>query len=227
MTADRDGTAGPAGPGPDTASERGARVSGASAIFTVGLALAALFGSGVWRVTGGAPDPAGPLDPVEQSALRPGVLPPPVAAGGDRPRYHRLAAVDWSAVPYPLTCPKAAVQVRAAEFADVNGDREPDATVLVRCAEALSGSAPERERADGTTPTGLFVYESGRAGTPRLLAALLRPADRVVATHIRVRATGIKATGFRYSSPRVPRCCPDETVEAGWRWNGAGFTRVG
>jgi hypothetical protein len=210
------------------ASGRGARRRSRLAVAC--LALAALFGSGIWRLTGGAPegsDGAASRN-VEQSALRSAGLPAdmPQLRAGSSPgtRYDRLAAVDWKAVPYPMDCGGRGTEVVDAKFADVDRDRAAEAVVLVRC----STGAEHR-------PTGLFVYdgEAGQAGTPaqrprpRLRATLLKPADRVAATHIKVTAAMIKASGSGYSSASVPACCPDETIEACWRWNGSRFTRVG
>jgi hypothetical protein len=191
-----------------------------SSVVLVCVALAVLFGSGVWRLTVGSDDDADrSASPVDQSARRSASLPaaPESASGqGDRTRYDRLAAVDWNAMRYPMTCRAGGTKVMAAEFADLDRDRAGEAVVLVRC--AAGGE---------TQPTGLFVY-GGKEERPRLLATLLRPSDGIVANHVEVTGRiSVKASGFGYSSAAVPRCCPDETFEACWRWTGSKFTRVG
>jgi hypothetical protein len=183
-------------------------------------ALGVLFGSGLWRATGGADDhtdrDAAVL--IEQSRVRSDALggmdaresaPQPLRAPADA-----LDSIDWSTVRYPMSCPGHRTRVVRSEFADLNRDGAREAAVLVRCATG-----------DDRAPTGLYVYTSGPG--PRLLATLLRPSAALVATRVRATASGIKASGFRHSSASVPRCCADETFEAAWRWNGAGFTRVG
>jgi hypothetical protein len=194
-----------------------------SSVVLVCVALAVLFGSGVWRLTVGSPghgrDDSASL--VDQSARRAASLPAvsdQSPGQGGQTRYDRLAAVDWNAMHYPMKCGTGrtgGTKVMAAEFADLDRDRAADAVVLVRC--AAGGDAQ---------PAGLFVY-SGNQARPRLLATLLRPSDGVVAGHVKVTGVTIKVSGFAYSSGAVPRCCPDETIEACWRWTGSEFTRVG
>jgi hypothetical protein len=192
------------------------------AVVVVCVALASLFGSGLWRATAGSGHHS-PSAALEQASL----LPAPGAAGlaaapenTARLHYGDLAAVDWASVRYPMACAGGKVRVLATELADVTGDKAPDATVLARCATGTH------------QPTGVFVFGAApatagrKAPAPRLLATLLRPAAGVFGDHLAVTASEIRVTGFSYSSAGVPRCCPDQMVEKCWHWDGTRFTRV-
>jgi len=73
----------------------------------------------------------------------------------------------------------------------------------------------------------VFVYgaETGRP-QPRLLATLVRLDQNVLVEQAGVGVEGITVRGYGYSSPNVPRCCPDVHINWRWQWTGSGFARA-
>ncbi|MGH3327061.1 MAG: hypothetical protein ACRDPT_04555 [Streptomycetales bacterium] len=139
----------------------------------------------------------------------------PQATASPTPYYGRLTDVAWPRVDYPMACPGVGFEVLDVEYGDLTADGESEALVHVRCA---SGA--------GSPPSALYVYGRPERGVPQLVAALLGASSGVLVDRIGIEADGISASGVSYSSSDVPRCCPDETFDARWRWTGEGFDRV-
>ena len=71
----------------------------------------------------------------------------------------------------------------------------------------------------GSPPSGVFVVD-GDGAAAKVTATLVRPADEVQLSTVTTTSTGIRATGLGYSTPDVPRCCPDRHVTLDWRLEG-------
>ncbi|MFD3540648.1 hypothetical protein ACFWUQ_14240 [Streptomyces sp. NPDC058662] len=123
-------------------------------------------------------------------------------------------APDAAGATYPLDCKGAAQTVTATAHGDLDGDGRPETVAAVRCA---AGS--------GTPPHAVYVLTRDRtpAAAPRVVATLLDPARRQNVTELTVRDAAVTATLLGYSSPDVPRCCPDLTQHAKWLWTGGKF----
>ncbi|MCP9946399.1 hypothetical protein LUX12_18955 [Streptomyces somaliensis] len=127
------------------------------------------------------------------------------------------SAPDAAAASYPLECAGAPTAVPRAASGDLDGDGRPETVAAVHC---RAGS--------GTPPQGLYVLTraSGAAEGARVVATLVDPADALFVGDLAVRDGLVTATLFGYSSPDVPRCCPDERETAEWRWSGGAFLRT-
>ncbi len=126
-----------------------------------------------------------------------------------------LAGADWAAAPYPMDCGTVGVRVLAVRLAKLTGDGRDEAVVHARC-----------DAGAGSPPSGLYVFTAGAAGAkPRLLATLLDPAADELVSQVAAGPAGVTASGYRYSSDQIPRCCPDETFSHTWRWDGHAFVR--
>ncbi|MFF5856516.1 hypothetical protein ACFY8B_12880 [Streptomyces sp. NPDC012751] len=143
--------------------------------------------------------------PAAQSALGPAGRPAPAAA----------APPSTAGVAFPLECgPVKAIVVKKAT-GDLDGDGRPETVAVVHC------DAPM-----GTPPDGVYVLtRPAGGGAPRVVATLVRPAERLTITAFGVRAGTVSATLLGYSSDAVPSCCPDVKTPAAWRWKGDAFLR--
>lgn len=126
----------------------------------------------------------------------------------------RATAPDASGTAYPLDCKGAPQAVTATARGDLDGDGRPETVAAVRC-----------EAGSGTPPHAVYVLTRDRtaAAAPRVVATLLDPAQRQNVTDLTVRDAVVTATLLGYSSPEVPRCCPDTTQLAKWLWTGGKF----
>ncbi|MEU0051647.1 hypothetical protein [Streptomyces sp. NPDC006309] len=125
------------------------------------------------------------------------------------------AAPGTAGATFPLDCgPVKALVVKKAD-ADLDGDGRPETVAVVHC------DAPM-----GTPPDGVYVLTRSADGKrPRVVATLVRPADRLTVTGFAVHARTVSATLLGYSSDSVPSCCPDLRTPAAWQWNGSAFIR--
>ncbi|MFF4171479.1 hypothetical protein [Streptomyces sp. NPDC001744] len=126
------------------------------------------------------------------------------------------AAPEAAGAAYPLECGKDPRTVAKRASGDLDGDGNPETVAVVRCAPGF-----------GTPPSGVYVLTRGReAGAPaRVVATLVDPGRHQNVTELAVRDGVVLATLLGYSSPDVPRCCPDEEERVGWRWQGGAFVR--
>ncbi|MFJ9806021.1 hypothetical protein [Streptomyces wuyuanensis] len=125
-------------------------------------------------------------------------------------------APDATGVELPLECGGAPTVVVKQATGDLDGDGGPETVVAARC-----------EAGSGTPPSGIYVLAGSRAGEPRVVATLLEPARRQSAGELAVRDGAVTALLLGYSSPDVPRCCPDEREAVKWQWIGGKFVESG
>ena len=103
--------------------------------------------------------------------------------------------------------------VKKKATGDLDGDGKPETVAVVHCAAGI-----------GTPPDGVYVLTRDRgAGKPRVVATLVDPKDRQNVSDFAVRDGAVTATLLGYSSPDVPRCCPDEQHKAKWQWKDGAF----
>ncbi|OEJ27713.1 hypothetical protein AR457_27855 [Streptomyces agglomeratus] len=121
------------------------------------------------------------------------------------------AAPDASSAVFPLDCRGHKPGVVKQGSGDLDGDGRPETVAVVRCVSGI-----------GTPPSGVFVL----TGPSRVVATLVDPADGVGVTDLAVRAGTVSATLLGYSSPEVPRCCPDRRERVKWQWKGGKFART-
>ncbi|KAA6216796.1 hypothetical protein [Streptomyces filamentosus] len=127
------------------------------------------------------------------------------------------AAPDADTAVYPLRCGGGAHTVARRATGDLDGDKNPETVAVVHC-----------EAGSGTPPAGLYVLTRGRGeGAPaRVVATLVDPREQRSVTDLEIREGAVRATLLGYSSPDVPRCCPDEKEQVGWEWTGGAFVRT-
>ncbi|TFE38783.1 hypothetical protein E3E14_27835 [Streptomyces sp. ICN441] len=142
-----------------------------------------------------------------------GLLQPDHARAGQAGGREAAApAPEATGVPLPLECAGAPTVVVERATGDLDGDGGPETVVAARC-----------EAGSGTPPSGIYVLARSRTGEPRVVATLLEPARRQSAAGLAVRDGVVTAVLLGYSSPEVPRCCPDERETVKWRWSGGKF----
>ncbi|RJK93182.1 hypothetical protein [Vallicoccus soli] len=166
------------------------------------------------ELPGPAPGAGGPAAQGPTAEALPGAT----GAGGDPDPSPAWAGTDVAGL-LPVDCGERRVQVREVVEDDLTGDGTPDAVAVARC-DAGAGSPPDA-----------VVALAGPAVAPRLLAVLLPPSRGVLVDGVDVGraadgAATVLVTGTGYSSPTVPRCCPDTTVREAWRWAGTGLRQV-
>ncbi|WP_338675577.1 hypothetical protein V1460_23410 [Streptomyces sp. SCSIO 30461] len=122
------------------------------------------------------------------------------------------AAPDPALVELPLECGGAGMEIVRRASGDLDGDGGPETAVVARC---VAGS--------GTPPDGVYVIARSPTGAARVVATLLDPAERLSVSAFAVRDGAVAATLLGYSSPEVPRCCPDEQEQAKWQWRSGRF----
>lgn len=118
---------------------------------------------------------------------------------------------DAAKADYPLDCgPTVKLLVRMKASGDLDGDGHPETVAVVRCDASM-----------GTPPDGVYVLtQAAGSATPRVVATLVDPKERLTVTKFAVRDGAVLASTLGYSSPDVPSCCPDVKNKAEWRWNG-------
>ncbi|MBW1599403.1 hypothetical protein [Streptomyces sp. JJ38] len=120
---------------------------------------------------------------------------------------------------YAVDCGPWDLEVTDRGELDFDADGRAETVAVVRCATGT-----------GTPPSGMYVVAHGQgapggAAEPRIAAALVEPADHYSVDGFAVRDGRIAATLHGYSSPDVPRCCPDEKLQVTWEWRDGGFSR--
>ncbi|MCP9988652.1 hypothetical protein LUX01_20210 [Streptomyces sudanensis] len=139
------------------------------------------------------------------------------AAGARQEPAAQAPAPDAATASYPLDCAGAPVAAFRTASGDLDGDGRPETVAAARC-----------QAGSGTPPQGLYVLTAaaGSAKGARVVATLVAPADALSVGSLAVRDGLVTATLFGYSSPDVPRCCPDEREAVTWRWSGGTFLRT-
>ncbi|MEU5683167.1 hypothetical protein [Streptomyces venezuelae] len=133
------------------------------------------------------------------------------AAGAPVP----VPAPDPAAVDFPIACGPVDPVVKKKASGDLDGDGRPETVAVVHC-----------EAGSGTPPDGVYVITRPKTGKPRVVATLLDPEDRQNVTGLALRDGAVTATLLGYSSPDVPRCCPDRKDKAKWQWKDGTFERT-
>ncbi|MFF5536041.1 hypothetical protein ACFY71_26755 [Streptomyces cinerochromogenes] len=151
------------------------------------------------------------------SVVQPGAATAAQSAPGTTGRTAPAAAAPPSTtgVKFPLDCGPVKAVVAKKATGDLDGDGRPETVAVVHC------DAPM-----GTPPDGVYVLtRAADGGTPRVVATLVEPRERLTVTDFTLRAQAVSATLLGYSSDTVPSCCPDVKTPAKWRWNGNAFLR--
>ncbi|MEX0168164.1 hypothetical protein [Streptomyces sp. LMG1-1-1.1] len=149
-----------------------------------------------------------------------GLLQPGAAgAAGAAPAAPRPApAPEAAGADYPLDCGGGARTVAKRATGDLDGDGNPETVAVVHC-----------EAGSGNPPHGLYVLTRGKGkdAPARVVATLVEPGLHQNVTELSVRDGAVHATLLGYSTPDVPRCCPDENEQVSWHWQGGAFVRAG
>ncbi|MGF1428739.1 hypothetical protein [Kitasatospora sp. LaBMicrA B282] len=128
------------------------------------------------------------------------------ATGADTP--HALPAAqapDPTRAQLPLDCGPMPTAVSVSFAADL-GDGTPATVVAAHC-----------QAGSGTAPDGVFVLTPGPDGTPQVRTTLLRWQEGFTVTRLALRSDGtVTAAAQGFSTPDVPRCCPDLNVLFDW-----------
>ncbi|MEU6773983.1 hypothetical protein [Streptomyces sp. NPDC046759] len=151
------------------------------------------------------------------SVVQPGSATAAQAATGTRTESApaALAPPSTTGVAFPLQCGPVKVVVAKKATGDLDGDGRPETVAVVHCDSAM-----------GTPPDAVYVLtRSPDSTTPRVVATLVDPKDRLTVTDFSVRSGTVGATLLGYSSDAVPNCCPDVRTPAKWHWNGSAFIR--
>ncbi|MEV3870399.1 hypothetical protein [Streptomyces sp. NPDC049906] len=148
------------------------------------------------------------LQPDPATAVQPG------RSAAEAPRAPGPAP-DPADVTFPIDCGPVTVRVIKKATGDLDGDGSPETVAVARCDTAM-----------GTPPNGVYVLTRGRVpgADPRVVATLVRPAERLNVAELGVRAGSVTATLLGYSSREVPNCCPDERRRTTWTWRDGRFT---
>ncbi|MGV4987230.1 hypothetical protein ACVB8X_14790 [Streptomyces sp. NRAIS4] len=151
------------------------------------------------------------------SVVQPGSATAAQAAGGTQNKSAPAAVAPpgTTGVDFPLQCGPVKAVVAKKASGDLDGDGRPETVAVVHCDSAM-----------GTPPDGVYVLtRSTDSATPRVVATLVDPKDRLTVTDFSLRAGTVAATLLGYSSDAVPNCCPDLKTPATWHWNGNVFIR--
>ncbi|MEV7193060.1 hypothetical protein AB0N81_14855 [Streptomyces sp. NPDC093510] len=124
-------------------------------------------------------------------------------------------APDPASVDFPIACGPVEPVVKKKASGDLDGDGRPETVAVVHC-----------QAGSGTPPDGIYVITRSGTGKPRVVATLVDPKDRLSVSDFAVREGTVTATLLGYSSPDVPRCCPDQQDKAKWQWKDGTFERA-
>ncbi|MGK5500394.1 hypothetical protein [Streptomyces sp. URMC 125] len=121
---------------------------------------------------------------------------------------------DADTARYPLDCGPVEAQVVDRATADLDGDGRAETVAVVRCAAGI-----------GTPPSGVYVlaHPAAAGERPRIAETLVDPGEGMTVQDLAVRGRTISARLLGYSSPDVPRCCPDRARDVEWDWRGGKF----
>jgi hypothetical protein len=150
------------------------------------------------------------------SVVQPGSATAAQSATGTHTKSAAVAAPSTTGVDFPLQCGPVKAVVAKKATGDLDGDGRPETVAVVHCDSAM-----------GTPPDGVYVLTRPTdGGTPRIVATLVDPKDRLTATDLSVHTRTVGATLLGYSSDAVPNCCPDLKTPTAWHWNGTAFLRT-
>ena len=113
----------------------------------------------------------------------------------------------------PLGCPPAtAVLVLQRAVVDLG---TPATVVVARC-----------DSGAGSPPSGVYVV-AGDDTAAHVTATLVSPSDAVQVSGLSTSGGVVTVTGRGYSTPDVPRCCPDRDVALRWHVVSGQLARLG
>ncbi|MDJ1132215.1 hypothetical protein [Streptomyces iconiensis] len=125
-------------------------------------------------------------------------------------------APDPGAAHYPMDCGGASARTDVLDkgTADFDGDGLAETVAVVRC-----------KAEGGTPPSAVFVlaHPAHKGAPPRIVATLVRQKERMSVKDFTTGAGTVSATLLGYSSPDVPRCCPDKQRKVKWEWKNGKF----
>lgn len=134
-------------------------------------------------------------------------------AGASAPASSSPALVPGALLHGPLGCPSAtAVLVLQRVLVDLG---TPATVVVARC-----------DSGAGSPPSGVYVV-AGDDAAAHVTATLVSPADAVQVSGLSTTGGVVTVTGRGYSTPDVPRCCPDTDVALRWHVVSGQLVRVG
>ncbi|MFH0245110.1 hypothetical protein ACGRHY_22430 [Streptomyces sp. HK10] len=121
---------------------------------------------------------------------------------------------DADTARYPLECGPVEAEVTDRAAVDFDGDGRAETVAVVRCAAGI-----------GTPPSGVYVlaHPAHEGGGPRIAETLVEPGEGMAVQDLAVRDRTVSARLLGYSSPDVPRCCPDKARDVEWEWRGGKF----
>jgi hypothetical protein len=122
------------------------------------------------------------------------------------------ALVPGQTLHSPLGCP-AAIGVLVLQRLAVQLDHAYT-VVVARC-----------DSGAGSPPSGVFLVAGGGSDA-RVAQTLVQPGQELQVSALTIAADGIAVTATGYSSPQVPRCCPDRAVTLTWRRTGDSLVLV-
>ncbi len=137
-----------------------------------------------------------------------GSTPAGSASGASQP-----AVIPPALFQAPLQCPTGTDALILQRVPIMLG--HPATIVVARC-----------DSGAGSPPSGVFVVDGADAAAT-VTATLVRPSAQVEISSVTVTANRLRATGMGYSSPDVPRCCPDRNVTLEWRIDGSRLVVAG
>ncbi|MFE5333957.1 hypothetical protein ACFRCG_46950 [Embleya sp. NPDC056575] len=143
--------------------------------------------------------PAGPPTETVQAA--------PLA--GNRRPTGGPGATEVAGLALPLDCPGVGTRVHSVLT-------DPDGPTVVRVTCAAGSGSP---------PSALLAY-AWDAGAPRLVATLLGTDEGLLVDDLTRAGDTITAHAQGWSTPDVPRCCPDTSTTLRWRLTPLGAQRI-
>jgi hypothetical protein len=132
-----------------------------------------------------------------------------------------LQSVDWSTA-VVLDCGSTrAGTVRAVIMQVLYPQPAPGMTVAVVMARCDAGA--------GSPPTSLIVYDRATSRTSAHQLQVLMDGsspDGAIASGFTAADKTIRSDIVEYSSPNIPRCCPDQHYTRTWVWQGDSYHRL-
>ncbi len=130
----------------------------------------------------------------------------PPASPTPTPTAHPVDASALALLRIQLQCPQTVgVHVIASGAVVVLPGTE---AVVAECAAGA-----------GSPPSGVYTLTGSGAAT-QLNQTLVKPSSQVLVSALHLTAQGVQVVGSTFSTPTVPRCCPDKTVSLSWRAQG-------
>ena len=152
------------------------------------------------------------------------IQPSDATANPTETRAPASTAPDPAKARYPLQCGPGEAQGttrggREVETvdkgrSDFDGDGVAETIAVVRC-KAMGG----------TPPSAVFVLTAPdrSGGRPEVAATLVPQKEGMTVRGLKVSGRTVSATLVGYSSPDVPRCCPDKQRKVKWEWKDGKF----